>query len=134
MRRTTTTFLAATAIALAGAVHAGVVDELLTGYQRQGAADFSAARGEKFWNATHPDPESGGTRSCQTCHGTDLHKSGKHAKTGKVIDPLAPSTNAERLTDAKKIEKWFKRNCKWTIGRECTVQEKGDILKFLQSQ
>lgn len=134
MRRITLAILATTAVALAGAAHASVVDELLAGYLKKGATDFSATRGEEFWKATHPDPENRGTRSCQTCHGSDLHKSGKHAKTGKVIDPMAPSTNAERLTDAKKIEKWFKRNCKWTIDRECTAQEKGDILKFLQSQ
>ncbi|MFK5970948.1 MAG: DUF1924 domain-containing protein [Candidatus Marithrix sp.] len=31
------------------------------------------------------------------------------------------------------IRKWFKRNCKWTLGRECNAQEKGDILKFIQT-
>ena len=47
---------------------------------------------------------------------------------------MAPSVNPKRLTDRSKIEKWFKRNCKWTLGRECTPQEKGDILTFLLAQ
>jgi hypothetical protein len=47
---------------------------------------------------------------------------------------MAPSVNPQRLTDARKIEKWFKRNCEWTWGRACTIQEKGDILRFLQQQ
>lgn len=44
---------------------------------------------------------------------------------------MKPAVNPERLVDAKKIEKWFLRNCKWTFGRECTAQEKGDFLTFI---
>ncbi|HCS12500.1 MAG TPA: hypothetical protein DIW28_01710, partial [Zetaproteobacteria bacterium] len=44
----------------------------------------------------------------------------------KRIEPMAPSVNPERLTDPAKIEKWFGRNCEWTIGRDCTAQEKAD--------
>ena len=80
------------------------------------------------------DEETGKDRSCQSCHGKDLKASGEHIKTGKVIDPLAPSINKERLTDIKFINKWFKRNCKWTLGRECTPQEKGDFLEYLKTQ
>jgi len=36
--------------------------------------------------------------------------------------------------DAAKTEKWFLRNCKWTMGRTCTAQEKGDFLAYFQSQ
>ena len=112
-----------------------VVDQRLAEYRAQGAADFSAQRGETLWKSEHPDPDKpGSVRNCSTCHGSDLSKQGKHAKTGKVIEPLAPSANAERLTDAKTIEKWFKRNCKWVLGRECSAQEKGDVLLFLQDQ
>jgi hypothetical protein len=45
---------------------------------------------------------------------------------------MAPSVDAERYTDLGKMEKWFKRNCKWTWGRECTPQEKGDLLEYLR--
>jgi len=31
------------------------------------------------------------------------------------------------------VAKWFRRNCKTVLGRECTAQEKGDILTYLSS-
>lgn len=91
---------------------------------------FDAERGKKIW---HQDglTVDGKLRNCTTCHGKDLTQKGKHAKTGKVIDPLAPSANSERFTELKKIHKWFKRNCKWVLDRECTSQEKGDLLEYL---
>jgi hypothetical protein len=55
-------------------------------------------------------------------------------KTGKRIEPMAVSVNPQRLGDMAKIEKWFRRNCKWTLGRACTAQEKGDLLSFLRQQ
>jgi hypothetical protein len=114
---------------------ADVIDDLLNTYQAAGAKDFSAGNGDSIWHQSHPDPEQADkTRSCATCHGEDLRAKGKHVRTGKVIDPLAPSVNKERLTDAKFIEKWLKRNCKWVVGRECTPQEKGDLLSYLRKQ
>ncbi len=76
----------------------------------------------------------GQERACTTCHGDNLKEPGKHAKTGKTIETLAPPVNPKRLTDTKEIEKWFLRNCKWTLGRECSPQEKGDFLVFLREQ
>ena len=32
------------------------------------------------------------------------------------------------------VEKWFKRNCKQVLGRECTPAEKGDFITFMMSQ
>lgn len=110
----------------------GIVSDLLAGYQSQGAADFSAQRGKKIWNESHTS-QNGGKISCASCHGSDLTRSGEHMKTGKFIEPMAPSVNPERLTDAAKIEKWFLRNCKATLGRECSLQEKGDFLTYIQS-
>lgn len=46
---------------------------------------------------------------------------------------MSPAVNPKRLSDPKKIEKWFLRNCKWTLGRECTPQEKGDYLTYLRN-
>jgi hypothetical protein len=113
---------------------AAVVDDALKDYAAQGAKDFSASKGKEFWHSDFPDPDKPGkVRNCGTCHGNDLSVSGKHVKTGKVIDPLAPSANNERLTERKKIEKWFKRNCKWVLDRECTPQEKGDVLMYLRT-
>lgn len=111
-------------------LHAYDIKERLNEYQSQGAGEFDANRGEKMWNTEHPASE-GPPRSCALCHGADLTQSGKHVKTKKTIEPLAPSANPERLTEPAKIEKWFKRNCKWTLNRECTPQEKGDFLLFI---
>ena len=58
---------------------------------------------------------------------------GQHASTGKHIAPLAPAANPQRFTDAAKTEKWFRRNCKEVVGRECTAGEKADVLAWLLS-
>ena len=121
------------AVLAASVVHAGDVSTALEAdYRSQGAGPFDAAAGRALW--TREFPGNGGARSCTTCHGTDLRQAGKHVRTGKAIEPLAPSVNAKRLSDAAKVEKWFTRNCKWTLGRVCTPQEKGDVLNFIRSQ
>ncbi len=114
-------------------VQADAISQLQADYQAKGAGPFSAAAGEALWNKPFKDAKSGKERRCTTCHTTDLTQAGKHLRTGKVIEPMAPSANPKRLTKIKKIKKWFVRNCKWTLGRECTAQEKGDLLAFLKS-
>lgn len=109
---------------------ASPIDELMKYYNPGGELNFEAARGKALWFSQRTD-EDGKVRDCTVCHGKDLTKKGEHAKTGKVIEPLATSVNDERFTKLKKVKKWFKRNCKWTFGRECTAQEKGDILQYL---
>lgn len=113
---------------------ADTVDERLATYQEEGAGPFDAARGEAMWTRNFTHAKADKPRNCAGCHTDNLKVSGKHSRTGKTIKPMAPSVNAKRLTDAKKIEKWFGRNCKWTIGRECTAQEKGDFLSYLRQQ
>lgn len=93
-----------------------------------GFAGFSAQRGERLFKATH-----GGEWSCATCHTDNPLATGKHAKTGKSIAPLAPAANAERFTDAARIEKWFRRNCNDVLNRACTPVEKGDVVTWLVS-
>lgn len=112
---------------------AGVVDDLLARYKTQGGAEFTAAHGKEMWTKEFKNPKTGKMISCATCHTTDLKQASKHVETGEAIEPLAPSVNPKRLTDAKFIEKWFGRNCKQTMGRECTAQEKGDFLMFMRS-
>jgi hypothetical protein len=121
------------ALALAaGAAGANdVVARLLKHYESQGGARFTAATAEAMWTREFRDAKSGEQRKCSTCHTEDLRRAGKHATTGKAIEPLAPSVNPKRLTDPEHIEKWFSRNCKWTLGRECTPQEKGDFLVMI---
>lgn len=114
-------------------IQADTINDLQKVYQGKGANSFSATNGKAFWNKEFTHPGTGQMRSCSTCHTSDLKQAGKHTKTGKLIEPMAPSANSERFTDIKKINKWFLRNCKWTLGRECTAQEKGDILAFIKS-
>lgn len=132
LNQTTRALLAALGLALALPVLADTPQQLLEGYTAQAkAADsafqgFDATRGEQFFKNTH-----GNDWSCSTCHTTNPTAMGKHAKTSKAIEPLAPAANAERFTDSAKVEKWFKRNCKDVAGRECSVLEKGDVLTYL---
>jgi len=121
------------ALFFASAASAEVVDERLATYKAQGANGFSAAAGEALWNKSVKDAKSGESRSCATCHTANLRDAGKHAETGKLIEPMKPAVNPKRLSDARQIEKWFLRNCKWTYGRECTPQEKGDFLMFIRN-
>jgi hypothetical protein len=116
------------------ASQAAAVDEQLAAYRADGAGPFSAQKGEQLWQQKVTNARDGKPRSCTTCHGTDLRRAGKHVRTGKPIKPLSPAVNSERLTSRKKMRKWFKRNCKWTWGRECTAQEQGDLLSFLSRQ
>jgi cytochrome c553 len=119
---------------LPAVIQAGALEERLDSYQSEGAGPFSAEQGRVAWQREVMQEKSGKLRSCTDCHGTDLSRNGRHVKTGKTIEPMVPSVNGQRLSDGKKIEKWFKRNCKWTWGRVCTDQEKGDILRYLQQQ
>jgi hypothetical protein len=111
-----------------------VVAGLLKQYEKQGAAQFSATPAEAMWTRPFEDAKTGEKRRCSTCHHDDIKRAGKHATTGKVIEPLAPSINPKRLTDPEHIEKWFLRNCKWTLGRECTPQEKGNFLVMMRGR
>ena len=108
-------------------------DALLAQYKAAGAVKVDATKGKQDWTKEVKN-EEGEKQSCSTCHGSDLTKSGSHEKTKKTIEPMSRKVNAERFTEEKKIEKWFKRNCKEVWGRECTAQEKADFLTYLISQ
>ncbi len=93
-----------------------------------------AAAGAAGWVKAYPQADGSPPRSCATCHGRDLTKPGRHAVTNKVIEPLAPSVNPPRLTNQAKVEKWLRRNCRWTLGRECTAEEKADFIRYIENQ
>lgn len=112
---------------------ASAAEQLLEKWQANAQQAFSAERGEQAWNREHQAGD-GKSRACTNCHHSDLTKAGEHIKTKKLIAAMAPSVNPERYTDVKKINKWFLRNCKWTLGRKCTAQEKGDFLAYLLAQ
>ncbi len=96
-----------------------------------GVSSFSAERGKQFFHARHSSgkPE---TPSCSTCHTNDPRNQGR-TRVGKVIEPMAVSRNPGRFTDPKKVAKWFRRNCRSVLGRECTALEKGDFLTYLSN-
>lgn len=93
-----------------------------------GFTGFSAQRGEQFFKSPH-----GNDWSCASCHTENPLGQGRHAKTGKTVAPLAPAANPQRFSDAATVEKWFRRNCNDVLARECTAQEKGDVLQYLTS-
>ena len=102
--------------------------EHLDAYRQQGIENVDRQRGRALWYSTN------GERGCTSCHGETPAMAGKHVTTGKAIEPMAPSVNPQRYRSAQQIEKWFLRNCKWTFGRECSMQEKADILTWLAGQ
>ena len=118
-------FLVLALLCFAEFVLAANPQELLKGYEGQ-SGKASPTRGEQFFNAKH-----GKEWSCASCHENPPNHPTKHIVTGKVIKPLSPMSNPERFTDQTKAEKWFKRNCNDVLARECTAQEKADVLSWL---
>jgi hypothetical protein len=119
------------AIALPVAANANVI---LDGYKTQAKQetpafkDFTVAAGQKLYTTLGPNQ-----LSCSSCHTDSPKNEGKHAKTNKVIEPMAPSVNPKRFSDLAQVEKWFKRNCNDALGRICTTQEKGDFMTYVLS-
>jgi len=106
------------------------IDTLLQAYASQGAAEVNADQGRYLWQKTFQANSEFAERSCASCHTEDLTAPGKHIKTNKLIEPMAPSVNPQRLSDQKKIEKWFKRNCKWTLGVNA-LRRKKPVFYFI---
>lgn len=102
-------------------------DALLTQYQQAAGQKADRLRGQHLFNA-----KSVNELSCASCHGASPLLPGRHASTGKPILPLAPMVNAERFSDSAKVEKWFRRNCKDVLNRECTPLEKADVVAYLK--
>lgn len=122
--------LSLAATLLAGTAHAADTSPAaqLAQWSAQAGTPGNAARGQSFFNSKH-----GGEWSCSSCHGTPPTAEGKHASTGKPIAPLAPAFNPKAFTDTAKVDKWFRRNCKDVLARECSAGEKADVLAYLNS-
>ena len=119
------TLLVFAALTTGNVAFSATPQELIRGYEAQ-SAKASPIRGEQFFNVKH-----GKEWSCATCHENPPNHDTKHIVTGKLIMPLSPNVNADRFIDQAKVEKWFKRNCGDVLGRECTNQEKADVLSWL---
>jgi cytochrome c553 len=120
----------ATQVALSSPVFAATPAELLAGYVAQAGAPANPERGEKLFN-TDFGKELG--LSCASCHGAVPTKASRHAISEKRLAPLAPAFNDKTFTDRPKVEGWFRINCKDVMARECTAQEKADVLAWLIS-
>ena len=108
--------------------HAGDTSaaQQLSHWSAQAGRAGNAEQGAAFFSARH-----GGDWSCPSSHGTPPTTQGQHASTGKKIAPLAPAFNAKTFTDSAKVDKWFRRNCKDVLQRECSAAEKADVLAYL---
>lgn len=95
-------------------------------FSTEAGAPGQADKGRVLFTSRH-----GGEWSCASCHGQLPVAAGKHASTGKAIDALAPAFNPQAFTDSAKVDKWFRRNCKDVMQRECTAAEKADVLAWL---
>lgn len=118
----------------ASPVFAETPASIVSGYTAEAAKTTpgftpSVQRGQAFfskdWGVSKKMP------NCTACHGKNLKTDGKHVITDKRIAPFSPAVNAERFTDSRKVEKWFKRNCTEVVGRECTPAEKADFIQFV---
>ncbi|MDA3945504.1 MAG: DUF1924 domain-containing protein [Helicobacteraceae bacterium] len=94
---------------------------------------FDAKRGEAVFTSEHLG-KKGKTIACTSCHTVNLASKGENYFTGKVIEPLAPSANSLRLTSAKEVEKWLRRNFNDVYNREGTAKEKGDVLIYIMTK
>jgi len=117
-------------IGATAAVHAADTTpaQQLQKWSAQAGTAGQAAKGQQFFDSRH-----GGEMSCSSCHGAPPTTQGKHASTGKRIAPLAPAFNPKTFTDTAQVDKWFRRNCKDVLSRECTAVEKADVLAYLLS-
>lgn len=111
------------------------IDELKKEAKEQNPSfiDFSAKNGEILFKTENIGKENK-KLSCVSCHGSDLRQKAQNIFTGKDIDPLAPSVNKARLSDAKEVKKWLKRNFKDVFLREGTAEQKGDVLYYIMSK
>ncbi|MCA0244448.1 MAG: DUF1924 domain-containing protein [Proteobacteria bacterium] len=98
----------------------------LARFSTQAGAAGDAARGQRFFDGTH-----GGEWSCSSCHGKPPTGPGRHADTGKAIQPLAPAFNPKAFTSTARVDKWLRRNCNDVLKRECSAAEKADVMAYL---
>ena len=110
--------------------HAETPAEMAATYAQAAGGKASAEAGKALY--FREVQKNGKAISCATCHTKDPKAMGM-TLAFREINPLAPIANPRRLTDPKKVDKWFRRNCDDVFSRECTPQEKADYLAWLLS-
>ena len=113
---------------LSGAATAATPAEILSAYAAKAGSPPSAERGEKLFTSKN---KGGVFESCADCHTAEPTRTGRDQMAEKSMPALAPAANAKRLTDAYRVETAFRLNCKDVLSRECTAQEKADVLTWL---
>ena len=117
-------------IAMTAPAHAATPAELLAGYQAQAGAPARPERGQALFTTAS---KQGLKLSCASCHANVPTKTSTHPLSEKPIAALAPAFNPARFTDADKVERYFRLNCKEVFERDCSAAEKADVLSWLMS-
>lgn len=113
------------------AAHAETPLQILERLQAEAGTVGSVERGKQLYHGKFNGPKA---ESCAACHTANPKEGGRHVRTNKAIDALAPSVNKDRFSDPEKVEKWFKRNCVEVLNRECTTKEKADFTAYVLAQ
>lgn len=106
-------------------------EQILARLQADAGGGVSVERGRQLYHDKFTGEKA---ESCSACHTADPRGAGRHVRTHKVIEALAPSVNPERFTDMAKVQKWFRRNCNEVLNRQCTPREKADFAAYILSQ
>lgn len=93
----------------------------------------SVTEGKMFFNRKIKMP-NGKEMACASCHTTNPANTGKHALTGKSIEPLSPAVNKKRFSDLDKVEEKFTEHCNEIIGTDCTAAEKANYIIYLLTE
>lgn len=120
------------ALGAVAAAQAETPSQILDSYVKRAGAPASPERGQRLFTQRFTG-KSSLFESCTDCHGTTPTKRGKDGVSEKAIEPLAPAANPKRLTDPNKVDNYLRINCKDVVGRDCSAQEKADVLAWLIS-
>lgn len=104
--------------------------DILAGYAAKAGSPPSAERGQKFFTQKW---KGNLFESCAECHTLMPTGRGRDQTSEKPMTALAPAANPKRFTDAARVENYFRLNCKDVVGRECSAQEKADVIAWLIS-
>jgi cytochrome b len=126
------------ALVLAGTVTAAgaawaapaAVQALIDGYAAAGGANFSADAGKALFQGQPYRRQCRHAVVHHVPHDRSRRKSATPARARRSRRwprPCRPTGSPTR----PRSRKWFGRNCNTVLGRECTAQEKGDILTYL---
>lgn len=113
-----------------GSAQAATPAEILAGYTAQAKSTPSPERGQQFFTRKF---KGNLYESCADCHTATPAGRGKDLTSEKLMSALAPAANSRRFIDPVRVEHFFRLNCRDVVGRDCSAQEKADVLSWLIS-